>query len=291
MLARSQALKDLANSFYGYLAFSVARWYDIDCAESTTAWGRQYITGVIEDAKKEKFQVVYSDTDSVFLALAGKKKEDIIKFVDKVNTNLPGLMELEYEGYYPAGIFVSVKSSDAGAKKKYALINSEGKLKIVGFETVRRNWSPIAKDTQKKVLEILLKEKKPEKALEYLKKVVEEVKQNKYPVDKMIIHTALSKDISEYDTAGPHVAAAQRMQEKGQVVEAGTPIFFVVTKGKGRIRDKVKLPEETKQEEYDSDYYIQHQILPGVEKLFEVFKINVKESFTEKEQSSLSKFF
>jgi DNA polymerase elongation subunit (family B) len=290
-IARSQALKDLANSFYGYLGFSVARWYDIACAESTTAFGREYIISVIERAKKEGFNVIYSDTDSVFLALGTKKKEDAEKFVADVNENLPGLMELELEGFYPAGIFVSVKSSEAGAKKKYALLNQKGQLKIAGFETVRRNWSPIAKHAQKRVLELLLTERKPEHALEYLHQVVGDLKANKAPLSDVIIHTSLSKDISEYESTGPHVAAAQRMQELGQQVGPGVIIRYVVTKGKGRIRDKVKLPEETAQAEYDGDYYIEHQILPSVERLFDVFGISITDHFAGKKQSTLGAFF
>lgn len=289
--ARSQALKDLANSFYGYLGFSVARWYDIASAESTTAWGRQYIISVIDRAKKEGFHVVYSDTDSVFLTFQGKTQDDARKFVDDVNKDLPGLMELDLEGYYPVGIFVAVKSSEAGAKKKYALLNAKGQLKIVGFETVRRNWSPIAKDVQQRVLEILLRERKPENALTYLKSVIDDVKQNKLALENFIIHTAISKDISEYENAGPHVAAAQRLQERGTPVSPGELIRYVVVKGKGRIRDKVRLPEEAQQIDYDPDYYIDNQILPGVEKIFEVFNIDVHSYFTKKEQSSLSTFF
>jgi len=289
--ARSWALKDLANSFYGYLGFVMARWYCIECAESTTAWERQYIHGVIESARKEGYTVLYSDTDSVFLGLGEKTQDDVRAFVERVNSTLPKPMELEYEAYYPAGIFVSVKASEAGAKKKYAMINTKGQLKIVGFETVRRNWSPIARETQKKVLELLLLTKKPEQALEYVKKVVEDLKQNKCPLSAVVIRTALSKDISDYENTGPHVAAAQRMQALGQQVGPGVMIRYVVVKGKGKIRDKVKLQEEASQEEYDGDYYVDNQVIPGVERIFEVFGIKIADYFSGKEQSNLSKFF
>jgi DNA polymerase elongation subunit (family B) len=291
LLARSQALKDLANSFYGYLGFSVARWYDIACAESTTAWGRQYIMSVIDKARAEGYLVVYSDTDSVFLTLQGKTPQDAKNFVEEINKDLPGLMELELESFYPAGIFVSTKSSEAGAKKKYALINPKGLLKIVGFETVRRNWSPIAREAQKNVLGLLLREKKPESALQYLRTIVEDLKQNKVPLAMVVINAQLSKDIGEYESAGPHVAAAQRRIDRGEPISPGELIQYVVVKGKGRISDKVRLPEEITQQDYDADYYVNNQILPGVEKIFEVFGINVNDCFTEKAQSSLSKFF
>ena len=104
--ARQNSLKLLANSFYGYLGFFGARWYSIDCARSVTAWGRFYIHKVINKAQKEGFFVLYSDTDSVFLTLDGRAKNEAQNFAQSVNLELPGLMELEYEGYYPAGIFV-----------------------------------------------------------------------------------------------------------------------------------------------------------------------------------------
>ena len=291
LVARSQALKDLANSFYGYLGFSVARWYDITCAESTTAWGRQYVQDVMSRAGKEGFAVVYGDTDSAFFQLGAKTQEEAKNFVERINQELPKPMELEMEGHYPAGLFVSVKSSEAGAKKKYALVNQKGQLKIVGFETVRRNWSPIARDTQRHVLELLLSQRKTEPALAYLKGIIDDLKQNRLKLDAVIIHTALSKEISEYESAGPHVAAAQRLQERGTPVQPGELIRFVIVKGKGRISDKVRLPEEITQNDYDPDYYIQNQILPGVEKIFEIFGINVNDYFAEQAQSSLSKFF
>jgi DNA polymerase I len=223
--------------------------------------------------------------------LRGKKQDDARAFVEQVNKDLPGMMELDLEGYYPAGIFVSVKTSEAGAKKKYALLNPKGQVKIVGFETVRRNASPVAKETQKKVLELVLAERKPEHALEYLKTVVSDLKQNKLPLSAVIIHTAISKDIGEYESAGPHVAAAQRLADRGTPVRPGELIRYVVIKGKGRIRDKVRLPEEVTQDDYDPDYYVDNQVLPGVERIFAVFSINVGGLFAEKAQSSLSKFF
>ena len=131
--ARQNSLKLLANSFYGYLGFFMARWYSIECAQATTAFGRHYVNQVIEKAEKSGFKVIYGDTDSTFQTLNGKTKEDAMKFSEKINEDLPGLMELEFEGFYPSGIFVSAKVGAFGAKKKYALVDENNILKIKGF--------------------------------------------------------------------------------------------------------------------------------------------------------------
>jgi len=289
--ARSHSLKVLANAFYGYLGFTMARWYSNDSARSTAAYGRFYIHKVIDGAEKEGFKVLYSDTDSVFLTLDGKTKKDASKFQEKINIELPGLMELEYEGLYPRGIFVSAKIGRFGAKKKYALLSEDKNLKIRGFETVRRNWSPIAKNVQENILNIILKEDDPEKAIKYVRKTILELRENKIAIKEVIIHTRLSKEIEAYDAIGPHVAIATRMKHKGVKVGPGSTIEFVITKQGKKIRDKARLPDEVKQKDYDPDYYINNQVVPAVEKIFEVLGYTKEDLLETKEQNKLEKFF
>ena len=289
--ARQNSLKLLANSFYGYLGFFGARWYSIECARSITAWGRFYIHKVIDKAQKEGFFVLYSDTDSVFLTLDGKSKNDAESFAESINLELPELMELEYEGFYPAGIFVSAKVGPFGAKKKYALMSGNGALKIKGFETIRRNWSLIAKDVQEKVLEIILRENDTKKALDYVKNVISDLRNKKIPINKVIIHTQLQKEILDYTSKGPHVAVAQRLRNKGRVIGPGSMIKYVVTQGNDIIRNRSKMPEEVKENEYDADYYINNQVIPAVERIFNVLGYKKEDLLEMKEQTKLEGFF
>lgn len=288
--ARQNILKLLANSFYGYLGFFAARWYSIECANAVTSYGRSYITQVIEEAKKNSFKVLYSDTDSVFMALDEKTEEEAKEFAKKINSELPGMMELEYEGFYPAGLFVSAKAGPHGAKKKYALLTSEGAIRIKGFETIRRNWSRIAKEVQENVIRIIIQENDGDKALNYVKDTIAELKSNKIPLDKVIISTQLQKELSGYDAIGPHVAVARRMKAQGYPVGQGSIIKFVIIKGNEIIRERARLLEEVSQNDYDSGYYINNQVIPAVERIFDVIGIR-KERLLDAEQSKLDKFF
>jgi len=289
--ARSEALKLLSNSFYGYLGFFGARWYSAESARSTTAYARHYIKDVISKAEKAGFDVIYSDTDSVFLTLGNKSKEDSKAFAKNINDNLPELMELEFEGYYPSGIFVSAKLSDTGAKKKYALLDDKGGMKIRGFEVIRRNSSQIAKDVQQSVLNIILKEDDVDKAFNYVKNVISELRKKVIDVSDVVISTQLQKPISEYESIGPHVAVAKRMHDKGYDVRPGTFIRYVIVEGKGVFRDRARFPDEIAHNEYDSDYYINNQVMPAVERIFNVLGVDIKELLLNKEQSKLSSFF
>lgn len=289
--ARQYSLKIMANSFYGYLAFFGSRWYSIECARSITGYARHYIKNTIKEAEEEGFTVIYSDTDSVFMTLDGKAKEDAIRFGDKINKTLPGIMELELEGFFPSGIFVSAKMGPYGAKKKYALFSESGKMKITGFESVRSNWSEIAKEVQKEVLRIILKEEDKEKALDYARSVIKRLNEGKVAKEKVIMHTQLTKDLSEYTAIGPHVAIAKRMHSAGQDVSPGTVITYIICKGSGIIRDRVKMPDECKEGDYDSGYYINHQVIPAIDKIFEVLGYSKSELLMVGDQKDLKSFF
>jgi DNA polymerase, archaea type len=288
--SRSYALKVLANSFYGYMAFFGARWYCIECAKSTTAYARDYIQSTIKKAEEKQFQVVYADTDSCFLLLGDQIMDQAMEFMNEINFNLPGHMELEFEGYYPKGLFVALKGKEGGAKKKYALITKEGTLKITGFETVRRNWSPISKEVQQNVLRMVLEDKK-EEALEYIKEMISKLKSGKISKEDLIIKTQITKDLRSYSSIGPHVAVALKMLEKDIPVGPGTIVEYIITKGSGLIRERAKMLEEVKQGEYDADYYLNNQLIPAVSSIFLVLGYNEEDLLGEGKQEGLGKFF
>ncbi len=275
-----QALKTLANATYGYLGFFAARWYSRECAESITALGRKYITETIEKAGKGGFKVIYGDTDS--LMVIGEIKE-VKKFLEGINKGLPGIMELEYEGFYKSGIFVG--SAAGGAKKRYALLDEKGNMEIKGFEFVRGDWSRIAKETQEKVLELALNGEK-EKALKFVREVVKKIKKGEIEKDKLVINRQLTKRPEEYGLVGPHVKVAQALQRKGEKVGGRMIISYVITKNGKTISDKARWYEDA--ENYDPDYYINNQVIPAAIRILSVFGYSKEDLIGE--QSNLAGF-
>ncbi len=285
--ARQQALKILANSAYGYMGFSRARWYDNDCAGSTAAWGREYIKDTIKKAEGLGYKVVYGDTDSLMLTVPGKitkaKGKDIAKdFLKEINSKLPEAMELEFEGFFPRGVFIT--------KKRYALISAEGKLTIKGLETRRRDWAQIAKDTQVQVLDAILRERNPEKAAELVKKVILDLKEGNVPLSELLIHTQLTKPIGEYENKGPHVMAATKAQKKGMRIKPGDVLQYIITKKGNSISDKACLIGFCKENDYDPEYYINNQVLPAVMRVLEALGYNEDELKGLGKQTTLGHF-
>ncbi len=266
--AESYGLKILANSFYGYLAFFGARWYSLDCARSITAMGRKYIHDTIDLAKAYDIKVIYGDTDSVFLI----DSDSIDKFKTEANKRLPSPMELEEEGLFKSGVFLEKKGSGAGAKKRYALLDQNDKMIIKGLEARRGDWSKLAQKAQVETLKSILTKVDGKPALEKIQNIISDIRSKKIDMEDLIITNRLTKQIHEYKTKGPQVAAGELLAQTGIKVGAGTIVKYVITKGSSkRIRDRVKLPEDTKIEEIDEDYYINNQLIGATYKILELF--------------------
>jgi DNA polymerase elongation subunit (family B) len=290
--ARSNAFKVLSASVHGYIGFFGARYYSLESSASILAFVRQFNKEIIDKVKKAGYNVIYADTDSVAF-LIGKKTEDQIKeFLKKLNSELPGVMELELEGFFKRGIWVTKRTGLTGAKKKYALIDEKGNLKIRGFETVRRDWCSLAREMQDNIIRLVLKEGNEKKALVYVNEIVKKLKERKIPKEELIIRTQLKKSLSEYKAISPHVIAARKMHELEIPLSEGNLIEYYIAETKGKesklVREKVKLPQE--EGEYNIKYYLERQILPAVENIFQVFNIDMKEIIDEKKQTRLSDF-
>lgn len=271
------AVKTVANATYGYFGFAGSKWYCRECADSSAAFGRFYIKKVISEAEKEGFTVIYADTDSMFVKIEGNLKKKVEALLEKINKTLPGIIEMGLQGIYRRGIFIPRGVGPGTAKKRYALIDEKGILTIRGLEKVRRDWSNIAKNTQERVLKLILEKKDVKGAVKYVKDVIENLKQRKVPLKDLIIIEQLTKPLSEYKAIGPHVVAARKIKERGRPIGEGMPIMFVITKGKGSISERSEPFEDVDIKDVDNEYYITHQIVPAALRVLTVLGVTEEE--------------
>lgn len=237
-------------------------------------------------------QVLLHNTDSSFLLIPpNKTQEDVKKFVETINKKLPESMELELESFYKRGIFVTKKGGkESAAKKRYALMDFNNQLKIVGFEYVRRDWSPIAKETQKKVIEAVLKEGKPEKAVEMVKQAIKRLQSGTVPKKELVVLTQIKRPLDKYEATGPHVEAAKKAIKRGKQLEVGSVIGFIITKNGKSISDKAEAEEFVKEGNYDADYYIHHQLIPAVIKILQELGYSEQDLIQGGKQTGLGAF-
>ena len=306
--ATQNALKILLNSFYGYSGYARARLYSLVLANSVTSFGRKNITNTKElidesikticlpGGKEFSLSVVYGDTDSVFVKIMPVHEgggngenggvslddaESIGKMVaGMVSDELPDPMELEFESIVHRAIFI--------AKKRYALWAFEktddgwkDSIKVKGMETVRRDWCGLTSNTLNRVLELVLKEGRVDDAIEYVRGVVDRVRNLDVSkdwdlVEDLILTRRYTKKKESYKSKQPHITVVEKIRNRGGIVPAiGDRVPFVIIAGKGLFVDSAEDPEYVKERNIslDVDYYIQKQILPPVERILSGFGV------------------
>jgi len=272
--ARSNAYKLLANATFGYQGFFGARYYSREAAAATLAYVRKFNQDAMDKISSEGYKVIYGDTDSMAFLSGGKSRDEVLSFLGKINESLPGIVELDLEDFFKRGLFVAKRGSSVGAKKKYALLSESGKIKIRGFETVRRDWCRLTRDLQDKVLRKILRDGNEKGALKLVREVVDKLKSRDVELEDLVIRTKLKRDVDDYVAQGPHVVAARKMIEAGVQVGVGTFVEYFIGEGIGKkVGDRVFLVGE--RVPYDVEYYLRKQVFPAVEGIFDVFGVDV----------------
>ncbi len=289
MHAKQYVLKIFLASTYGYMGFAGARWYSRPSLEVMYCLVRLKIQDIIKDLERLGYLVIYGDTDSCFIEFRSveKLKEDI----KNINASLPKAMHLELENIYMSGIFVHSRDKERAAKKKYALLDYNGNLKIKGFEYVRHDWCPLVKETQKEILKLILKEQDSKKAQKYIQFIIEDLKTKEIPNSKLIIQTFVHKSLESYKTLNPAMAAVKNAKKAGKKFKVGDLVEYIVTEKSGKtISDKSQLAEFVKEKDYDSEYYINNQLIPAILPILEELGISKDELITNTKQKDLMDF-
>ena len=204
------------------------------------------------------------------------------KFTETVNQELPEGMELEFEGFFERGFFVT--------KKRYALIQ-EGKIVVKGLELVRRDWAPVARKTQEKVLRAILEHGSPKKATKIVRDVIQDIKKGDLDLEDLVINTQITRNPDSYQQNAPHVMAAKKALERGRKVVRGSIMRYVVVKGKTPISQRAEPVEDVDISDYDPIYYIENQVLPAISRIIEAIGYSPSEIMHQERQSSLDAFF
>jgi DNA polymerase I len=293
---RQKTIKILTNAFYGYTGWAAAKWYRRECAEATSAWGRYFIKKANDIAVEMGLEVLYGDTDSLFVRSRGDQglKENVRAFIARVRQELP--LDMDVDNYYRAIFFTE-------SKKRYAGLTEGGEIVVRGLEVRRGDWCALAKELQSEVIRIILEEEKPDKAAKFAKDVIRQVKEGDVPLDDLVIHKTLTKSVTRYESAQAHVKAAERAMEQDMASEIGNKVSYVIVKGPGILSDRAypvemferfedgKLYAKDRTYELDADYYVEKQLVPTAMRILGYFGYTEDELKGRSVQGTLEAFF
>ena len=219
------ALKVILNASYGVFG---AESFDLYCppvAEATAAIGRHSLTQIIEKARQLGIEVVYGDTDSVFLK--NPTEEQIQELITWSEKELK--MGLDVDKMYRYAVFSS-------RKKNYLGVMPDGRVDVKGLTGKKRHIPLIIKKAFDQMKETLAKVKSPadfEEAKKEIRKIVLDcylkLKQRKWEkLEDLAFHVVLGETPKNYVKTTPqHVKAARLLEERGMELKAGDLISFV----------------------------------------------------------------
>ncbi len=274
--ARSQAIKIIMNSFYGVLGSGGCRFYDTRLASSITLRGHEIMQQTARWIEELGHQVIYGDTDSTFVWLRGQPSpeeadgigknlasEINMRWQNKLKQDLAleCELELEFETHYQRFLMPTIRGSEAGSKKRYAgLVVNGGDEKLVfkGLETVRSDWTELAKQFQTKLYAMVFHGEEPS---DYIRETVEKTRAGDMD-EQLVYRKRLRRKLEQYvKNVPPHVRAA-RLADERRRQQGLTPKY----QNKGWIRYVITSsgpePVDHRQSLIDYQHYIDKQLKP-----------------------------
>ncbi|MEE9254597.1 MAG: DNA polymerase II [Pseudomonadales bacterium] len=270
----SRAIKILMNSFYGVLGTPFCRFYDHRLASSITMRGHEVIKASKEKLLSLGFEVIYGDTDSLFIWLGDEVRDGESQgrmIAAKLNRWLTAwveeefaldcYLEIEFETHYQRFLMPTVRGSDAGSKKRYAgLVEDRDGHRVVfkGMERVRSDWTQLAKRFQEELYRRVFME---EAYAEFVQETVAQILGGALD-EELIFRKQLRKHLGEYQhNVPPQVRAARLAEDERKRRDLptrygrGSWVEYYVTTDGPEVR-------EYRVAALDYGHYIERQIRP-----------------------------
>ncbi len=245
----SQALKVILNASYGVMGAEIFPLYFLPAADATTAIGRHIILETIKKCEEAGIQVLYGDTDSLFVK--NPTSEQIQKVIVEAKKSFGVDLEVDKEYRY---VVLSTR------KKNYLGVTKSGEVDVKGLTGKKSHTPPFIKTLFYELLEILskvqnidefeiAKKQISEKIVEWAKKV--EAKE--IPLSDLAFNVMISKAPSEYVKTVPQHIRAAKLLESVREIKKGDIISYV------KILNKpgVKPTEMARKDEVDSKKYME----------------------------------
>jgi DNA polymerase zeta len=288
---RQLALKLIANVTYGYTSASFSgRMPCSEVADSIVQTGRETLEkaiALIHSVKRWGAEVVYGDTDSLFVYLKGRTKDqafDIGEEIAKTVTNMnPRPIKLKFEKvYFPCVLL---------AKKRYVGFKYEHRNQVEpdfdakGIETVRRDGTPAEQKMEEKALKILFRTADLSQVKSYFQKQCDKIMRGNVSVQDFCF--AREVKLGTYSDKGPPppgalISTKKMLEDARAEPQYGERVPYVVITGApgARLIDRCVAPEvllENGHCELDAEYYISKNIIPPLERIFNLVGANVRQ--------------
>jgi DNA polymerase-2 len=284
-----QAIKIMMNALFGVLGAASCRFFDPAVANAITSFGQQTLHWTREAFEGEGVRVIYGDTDSVFVQLSAEGREAAREEAERLRARVAEAiaerireryaveprLDLELELVFDRFFLPQVRGGRGGSKKRYAGL-SEGRLEIVGLESVRRDWPVVARRLQRGLLERVLGDRD---ALPFAREVVQRVVAGELDAELVYAKRVRKGSLERYTaTTPPHIQAARKAGGR-----AGPVVRYVIT---SRGPEPV-LPGRPPPTDIDRQHYVERVLRPVADAILSELGTSLGDALDEPRQLSL----
>jgi len=292
---RQLALKLIANVTYGYTSASFSgRMPCSEIADSIVQTGRETLEkaiALIHSVEKWGAEVVYGDTDSLFIHLKGRSKDEAFKVgneISKAVTDMnPRPIKLKFEKVYHPCILLA-KKRYVGFKYEHPS-QTEPDFDAKGIETVRRDGTPAEQKIEEKALKLLFRTSDLSEVKRYFQAQCTKIMVGRFSVQDFCF--AKEVKLGTYSDKGPAppgalIATKRMLKDPRLEPQYGERVPYVVIAGApgARLFERCVEPEALVNEahaELDAEYYISKNLIPPLERIFNLVGANVRQWYDE----------
>ncbi|OAL24960.1 hypothetical protein AYO20_10563 [Fonsecaea nubica] len=292
---RQLALKLIANVTYGYTSASFSgRMPCSEIADSIVQTGRETLEkaiALIHSVERWGAEVVYGDTDSLFVYLKGRTREQAFdigeEIADTITKMNPRPVKLKFEKVYHPCVLL--------AKKRYVGFKYESRNQTVpdfdakGIETVRRDGTPAEQKIEETALKLLFRTSDLSQVKAFFQSQCAKIMQGRISIQDFCF--AREVKLGTYSDKQPPppgalISARKMVEDPRLEPQYGERVpYVVVTGGPGaRLIDRCVAPEvllNDAHSELDAEYYISKNIIPPLERIFNLVGANVRQWYDE----------
>ncbi|KAF2805235.1 uncharacterized protein BDZ99DRAFT_396509 [Mytilinidion resinicola] len=287
---RQLALKLIANVTYGYTSASFSgRMPCSEIADSIVQTGRETLEkaiALIHSVDRWGAEVVYGDTDSLFVYLKGRTRDQAFAIGEEIaeavtNAN-PRPVKLKFEKVYHPCVLL--------AKKRYVGFKYESRTQTTpdfdakGIETVRRDGTPAEQKIEEKALKILFRTADLSAVKSYFQSQCAKIMAGSVSIQDFLF--AKEVKLGTYSDKGPPppgalIATRRMLADPRLEPQYGERVPYVVVTGppQARLIDRCVAPEALLADdalELDAEYYISKNLIPPLERIFNLVGANVR---------------
>ena len=284
-----QAIKIMMNALFGVLGTPGCRFFEPAIANAITRFGQQTLSWTREAFEEAGVEVLYGDTDSVFVQLQSRERAEAEREARALRERVESAiatrirqryaveprLTLELEKLFSHFFMPRVRGGRAGSKKRYAgRVGDE--VEVVGLEAVRRDWPEIAGRLQRGLLTRIFA---GADGVAYTREVLASLETGELDAELVYVKRLRKGSLDSYTaTTPPHVQAARKAGMHG----GGVVRYVITRRGPEPLGVGEPFPDDV-----DRSHYVEKVLRPVAESILEAQGRSFDEALGEPSQLSL----